>query len=244
MSSPIPSLSVVVLCYRSEDTIASFVEPLIASLEKGEPDWEMILVGNYKENSGDRTPEVVKELAKKNPRIRTVTLAKQGMMGWDMKSGLRATTGRVLSVIDGDGQMPYQDVLRTYKKLKDEGLDLVKTYRTERNDGFYRFCISTVYNLLFKFLFPGLNSLDINSKPKTLRREIYEKMDLRSDGWFIDAEIMIQARRLKLKIGEVSTVFLNMDSRPSFVRPQAIFEFLGNLISYRIWEFRYWIKNK
>lgn len=238
MTPAIPNLSVVVLCYRSADTITSFVESLISSLERSEPDWEVVLVGNYFANSGDRTPEVVKALAKRSPRIRAITLVKEGMMGWDMKSGLRAATGKVLSVIDGDGQMPLEDVISTYRKLMEERLDLAKTYRVERNDGLYRLCISAIYNFLFKALFPGLNCRDMNSKPKTLRREAYEKMDLRSDDWFIDAEIMIQARRLQLKVGEVPTVFRSIDSRPSFVRPRAIFEFLGNLIRYRILEFR------
>lgn len=242
MNSKPPNLSVVVLCYRSADTIASFVTPLVASLKENEPDWEVVLVGNYIENSGDRTPEAVKNLAKTDPRIRSVTLVKEGMMGWDMKSGLKAATGKVVSVIDGDGQMPYEDVIRTYKKMKDEKLDLVKTYRAERDDGSYRKFISTIYNILFKILFPGLKNRDMNSKPKTFTRAAYAQMDLQSDGWFIDAEIMIQARRLKFKIGEIPTGFRNMHSRPSFVKPQAIFEFIGNLLWYRMLEFRYWFK--
>lgn len=237
-----PNLSVVVLCYRSADTIASFVNPLVASLNQHEPDWEVVLVGNFIAGSGDRTPDVVRNLAKTNPKIRSVALVKEGMMGWDMISGLKSATGKVIAVIDGDGQMPHEDIIRTYKKLQDEGLDLVKTYRAERDDGFYRRFISTIYNIVFKALFPGLKNRDINSKPKTFTREVYTQMDLHSDGWFIDAEIMIQARRLKLKIGEIPTGFRNMDSRPSFVKPQAIFEFLGNLIWYRILEFRYWFK--
>ena len=72
-----------------------------------------------------------------------------------------------------------------------------------------------------------------------MTREVYEKMNLESDGWFIDAEIMIQARRMKLKIGEVDTVFHNIDSRPSFVKPLSILEFMGNLLRYRLLEFRY-----
>lgn len=242
MSPPIPNLSVVVLCYRSADTIASFVESLVASLSGCDSNWEVILVGNYFENSGDRTPEVVTHLAKGDPRIRAVTLVKEGMMGWDMKSGLRAATGNIIAVIDGDGQMPYEDIVRCYKKITEEGLDLVKTYRTKRSDGIYRICISTVYNLLFKIMFPGLKSVDVNSKPKVMTRKVYDKLDLKSDGWFIDAEIMIQARRFKLKTGEIPTVFHNIESRPSFIKPQAIIEFIANLIWFRFLETRFWFK--
>lgn len=227
----------MVLAYRSAETIAAFVDSLISCLEADEPDWELVLVGNYFADTGDKTPEVVADLAKRNPRIRAVTLVKEGMMGWDMKSGLKAASGKVIAVIDGDGQMPAEDVIRVYNKLREDNLDLAKTYRAERDDGAYRKIISTVYNALFQALFPGLNSRDINSKPKVMTRSSYAKMDLRSDDWFIDAEIMIQARRMKFIIDEVETVFHSIDSRPSFVKPLSILEFLGNLVWYRVLEF-------
>ena len=121
--------------------------------------------------------------------------------------------------------------------MKRDSLDLAKTYRAKRNDGSYRRLISVVYNILFKILFPGINAWDMNSKPKIMKKEFYEKINLESNGWFIDAEIMILARRMNVKIGEIETVFHSMDSRPSFVKPLSIIEFLGNLISYRIKEF-------
>ncbi len=237
MSVESPNLSVVVLAYRSAETISPFVDSLIACLEADEPDWELVLVGNYFADTGDDTPLVVADLAKKNPRILAVTKVKEGMMGWDMKTGLNAATGKVIAVIDGDGQMPAEDVIRVYKKLQKNNLDLAKTYRAQRDDGVYRRIISTVYNAIFQALFPGLHSRDINSKPKVMTRSAYAKMDLRSDGWFIDAEIMIQARRMRFKMDEVETVFHSIDSRPSFVKPLSILEFLANLVWYRVLEF-------
>ena len=77
----------------------------------------------------------------------------------------------------------------------------------------------------------------MNSKPKIMTREFYEIISLESNGWFIDAEIMILARRLGIKIGETETVFHSMDTRPSFVKPLSILEFLANLLAFRIKEF-------
>ena len=232
-----PEISVVVLAYRSATTIASFVDSLVDSLEKENLIWEIVLVGNYSEGVGDRTPEVVKGIAARDSRIKAVAEIKKGMMGWDMKTGLQAATGKTLAVIDGDGQMPSSDVIRVYQLMKTNGLDFAKTYRAKRNDGSYRRLISVVYNILFKLLFPGINAWDMNSKPKIMTREFYEKIHLESNGWFIDAEIMIFARRFHAKIGEIETVFHSMDSRPSFVKPLSILEFLGNLFSYRVKEF-------
>ena len=231
-----PEISVVVLAYRSATTITNFVDSLVESLEKENMLWEIVLVGNYFEGVGDKTPEVVRGISARDSRIKAVARIKKGMMGWDMKSGLQVATGRTLAVIDGDGQMPSSDVIRVYQLMKKNGLDLAKTYRAKRNDSSYRRLISVGYNILFKLLFPGINAWDMNSKPKIMTREFYEKMNLESNGWFIDAEIMIFARRLQARIGEVQTVFLSMDSRPSFVKPFSILEFLGNLFWYRVKE--------
>lgn len=236
LNAPAPALSVCVLAYRSADTIERFVAELSGLLEREEPEWEIVLVGNYLAGADDRTPEVVRALARGHPRIRAVTRIKTGMMGWDTRTGLAAATGRVLAVIDGDGQMPATDVVRVYRHLRRYGLDFAKTYRTARDDGARRRLISLVYNAVFRLLFPGLDSRDVNSKPKMMTREVYDRLDLRSDGWFIDAEIMIQLRRMGLRLGEIGTVFRSLDSRPSFVRPLAILEFIGNLLAYRLRE--------
>ena len=234
----------VVLAYRSGETLREFVDSLVTLLNREEAEWELVLVGNHFAGDRDQTPGIVKELAKCHPRIKAVTRIKKGMMGWDMKSGLEATTGKTLAVIDGDGQMPCEDVIRIYRKLIDERLDLAKTYRTKREDGLYRTTISFVYNIIFKILFPGLMSRDINSKPKIMTREVYNRMNLNSDGWFVDAEIMILARRMKLNIGELETGFRCLINRLSFVKPSSIFEFIANLVWYRILEYGYWFKRK
>ena len=229
-----PGISVVILAYRSGEGIHAFVESMVQSLDENEPSWEIVLVGNHFVDDGDPTPCIVSKIAQSHPRIRSVTRIKNGMMGWDMKSGLEAATGRTIAVIDGDGQMPLEDVIHVYKKLKDEGLDLVKTFRTQRGDGFYRKMISVAYNIIFNVLFPRLNCRDINSKPKIMTREVYNRMELNSNGWFIDAEIMIQAGKMNLKIGEIPTIFHEINYRPSFVKFRSVLEFFVNLIWYRL----------
>ena len=244
MSYSTPNLSVVVLAYRSGETLREFVDSLVYLLDREEPEWELVLVANHFSDDGDKTPEIAKQIAQSNVRIKAITRVKKGMMGWDMRSGLEATTGKTLAVIDGDGQMPCEDVVRVYRKLINENLDLAKTYRFNRDDGVYRKTISIIYNMVFKFLFPGLMSRDINSKPKVMTREVYRQMDLRSDGWFVDAEIMILARRMRFKIGELGTGFSCLINRPSFIKIASIFEFLGNLARFRIMEYGYWFRRK
>lgn len=234
-----PELSVVVLCYRSGSAARTFSAGIVQALHQaGISNYQLVLVGNYVPGAADTTPDVVRELAASDPRIVCSTMPKQGMMGWDMRTGLNLATGDCLAVIDGDGQVLIEDLVRIYWLLREQGLDLAKTYRRQRGDGVKRKLFSFVLNGLFHLLFPGLSVRDINAKPKILTRAAYEKMTLQSADWFIDAEMLIQARRLGLRIGEIETEFLGLTGRRSFVRIPAVFEFLRNLVHYRIEEFR------
>ena len=233
--SQIPELSVVILCYHSADIVRDLVAQVERELEEARVDYELVLVGNYMPgDTKDRTPEVLKDLAKDKPRFRVVAKEKEGMMGWDMRSGLEAATGRHIAVIDGDGQMPMSDVMKVYRVLQVGKYDLVKTFRAQRQDGAYRRTISGIYNFLFRLMYPAAHVFrDINSKPKIMTREAYQKIHLVSNDWFTDAEIMIEALRHDLSVGEVSTVFYRNERRGTFVPFSALWEFLSNLLYYR-----------
>jgi len=231
-------LSVVILCYREGQRVRNIVPKVIDLLEAITPFWEIVLVGNYFENANDETPHVVQELATKDPRIVAVAQPKLGMMGWDARSGLEKALGRHICLIDGDEQMPWEDIVRVYEKIKKEDLDLVLPRRDKRDDGMGRVLNSFLFNGLTRFLFPGIEIKDINSKPKVFTRDAYEKMSLSSNDWFLDAEIIIQSRRLGFRVGEIPTQFRKARYRKSFVRLGSIIEFIKNLIKERLREFK------
>jgi glycosyltransferase involved in cell wall biosynthesis len=229
-----PELSVVVLCYRAGHSISIVVEPLYAQLcDLGVP-FELILVANYWPGQNDPTPTVVSEFAASRPEVRVIADEKLGAMGWDMRSGFEAARGEILVVMDGDSQNPVDDAVKIYKEMKETSADVMKGRRVLRKDGSYRRFISLVYNLVFLAMFRTVGLWDINGKPKALTRDAYSRMSLKSDDWFIDAEIVLEARRAGLKIGEMGVTFLENRERSSFVKFAAIWEFVENMMRYRV----------
>ncbi len=228
-----PELSVVVLGYRAGPALGSLVRRIEEALEDLGVTRELILVVNTWPGSSDPTPAVAERLAAADPRRRVVALEKRGGMGWDMKSGFAAARGTFVAVIDGDGQMPGEDVARVFALARGQGVEFAKTYRARREDGGDRRLLSAGFNLLFRVLFPGPRIRDVNGKPKVIRRAALERMRLETDDWFIDAELVLEARRLGLRMAEVPTVFHRLESRASFVRWTTIAEFLRNLSRFR-----------
>lgn len=229
-----PEISVVILCYREEEYIPQLVASVEAEIQRLGVSYEIVLVANYVPGDDDQTPRIASEMARGNPRVKVVAQPKEGMMGWDMRSGLEACTGCVLAVIDGDGQFPTSDIGRVYRELLAKNLDLCQIHRVRREDGWIRVIVSRVYNIIFRLLFPGTGLHDINGKPKVMTWEAYQSLCLSSTDWFIDAEIVIQARRNGLRLGEISSVFGKGRGRQSYINTVTVLEFIKNLIVFRV----------
>ena len=228
-------LCIVVLCYKSGSFAKDYLESILDALRKGRiTGYEILLVGNYVEESKDDTPEIVRGLCENFDRVSCITLPKKGWLGWDVRKAFEATNANYAALIDGDGQMPAEDIPKAFLKIIQEDYDLVLTYRTKRGDGMYRFLLSLSYNFTVKILFPRVSVKDINSKPKIIRSSLLESMQLESNGWTIDAEIMLQAFKRKARIHEIPTEFHGQTGgRKSFVGYKAIIEFILFLIKQR-----------
>ena len=230
-----PSLSIILLCYKSGAGIIEYVNTLIHALYQGGiSDFEIILVCNYIRGEEDKTSAICFSISEKDDKISTIHLPKEGGMGWDLKRGLERAEGDYVCLIDGDGQIPVESVSTLYKQMIIEQADLAKIYRRERQDGTWRVFMSYIYNKFFKLLYPcNFEILDINGKPKIIKKSILNMMHLTSDDWFIDAEIMLEANRLNIKILQIPSYFLENKSRKSLVSVETVIEFIINLLKFR-----------
>jgi glycosyltransferase involved in cell wall biosynthesis len=229
-----PVLSAIVLCYRAGESIGLVIDPLYEQLVDDGVPFELVLVANYNPGQDDPTPEIVRRWAAEHEHVTVVAKPKQGAMGWDMRSGFEAARGDYLLVIDGDAQNPPEDLAEMYRRMKANRADVMKGRRIARFDGPYRRIVSGVFNLVFMLMFRTRGLWDINGKPKGLTRAAYEQLDLQADDWFIDAEIVLQAKEKGMRIIEMPVIFRRNEERASFVRFSAIWEFIGNMARTRL----------
>jgi hypothetical protein len=155
-------------------------------------------------------------------------------MGWDLRCGLDAARGSFLVYLDGDGQVSTRDALRVYRHLRKTGADVAKGRREVREDGSVRTLTSLGFNLLFRLLFRCGPLWDINGQPKGLTRAAYERLDLRTDDWFTDAEIVLKARTGGMEIVELPVRFAERRTTGSHVGPGTVWEFLVNMARWRL----------
>ncbi len=156
-------------------------------------DYELIVVDDA---STDRTGAIADELAAADERIRVVHHAQNRKLGGAMKTGFATATGDLILYTDADLPFDMAELPRAVRLMRDYDVDLVSAYRFDRTgEGWIRIVYTFVYNLLIRTIF-GVRARDINFAFKLCRARLFDHVELKSEGSFIDAELVIRATRL------------------------------------------------
>src|SRR5580693_7403613 len=135
---PRPTYSVVVPVFNEEGNVEALASRVVAAMEKiGEP-FELLMVDD---GSRDRTPDLLRQLAAADARIRVVRFTRNYGQEAAVEALYLNATGRWLIQLDGDLQHPPEEIARLIAK-KNEGYDVVYGVREERKDSAYRILAS------------------------------------------------------------------------------------------------------
>jgi len=155
-------------------------------------DYEIIIIDDA---STDDTAVIAARIAKDDPRVILVQHPENRKLGGSMKSGFAAATGDVVLYTDADLPFDMHDVHKAMRLLRYYDADVVSAYRFDRTgEGYVRTVYSFFYNMMVRILF-GVRMRDINFAFKLCRSRIFEHVSLKSEGSFIDAELVVKAQK-------------------------------------------------
>lgn len=188
------SLSVFFPCHNEQDNIKRVVQQALEVLPAISDDYEVIIVND---GSADRTAEIADRLAEANPPIRVVHHPVNRGYGGALQSGFRTASKEWVFYTDGDGQFDIQELPGLLEYI--DNCDIVTCYRIQRQDTLLRkingWAWSKLVNLIFHFKIK-----DVDCAFKLYRREIFDHMEMHSEGALIDAEILARAFRAGYRI--------------------------------------------
>lgn len=166
-----PRLSIIAPAYDEEENLAALAKEVREALE-GRLSWELILVDD---GSRDGTADVIRGLAKVDPRYRGVFLRRNGGQTAATAAGLEACRAELVATIDADLQNDPADLPALVDALGDH--DAIVGYRRERRDSFVRRASSRIANAIRNRL-SGDSIRDTGCSLKVFRREAIEKLAL------------------------------------------------------------------
>ncbi len=184
------SLSVFFPCYNEQDNVRAVVGKAVEVLARLLDDWEIIIVDD---GSADDTGRIADELAAADPRIRAVHHKRNLGYGAALQSGFAAATKDYVFYTDGDGQFDIAELPKLLELI--DSSDIVSGYRLKRQDSFIRRLNAAGWSWLVQRVLK-FRCRDVDSAFKLYRREIFDRIELKSTGALIDAEILARATKL------------------------------------------------
>jgi hypothetical protein len=178
------------------DHIERVVDGHLAAVAELPCQVEFILAVN---NSTDDSLGACRSLAERHPSEVTVVTTPPGW-GNAVRGGLAIARGDVIGFTNS-ARTQTQDVVRAIDHALIDTNSLVKGWRAFRTYPLSRLVGSRLFNIECRLLF-GLHSLDVNGNPKLWSRRVLPPDLLTEPGSFLDAEILILARRRRVPVLE------------------------------------------
>jgi glycosyltransferase involved in cell wall biosynthesis len=156
-------------------------------------DYELIVIDDA---STDKTGPIADAMAADDQRVSVVHHPQNRKLGGAMKTGFAAASGDLILYTDADLPFDMAELPRAVRLMRDYDADIISAYRFDRTgEGYLRSVYTFVYNLIIRTLF-DVKARDINFAFKLCRSRVFDHVELRSEGSFIDAELVIRSTRL------------------------------------------------
>ena len=141
-------ISIVVPCYNEEESVPLFYEEIDKISKKMKNvDFEFLFIND---GSKDKTLEILRDLSKKDERVRYISFSRNFGKEAGMYAGLSNTKGDYVAIMDADMQDPPEMVQRMYNEIKEEDYDCIALY-TKSHEG-YSFIRKGLTNLWYKLI--------------------------------------------------------------------------------------------
>ncbi|HVP39629.1 MAG TPA: glycosyltransferase family 2 protein [Candidatus Saccharimonadales bacterium] len=195
------SISFVFPMYNERENIEEMIFRTLAVAPELTRDFEIVVVDDA---STDGSGAIVDRLAERHPAVRCIHHPVNRKLGGALRTGFAASTKALAVYTDSDLPIDMNDIKLALPYI--EQADVLIGYRLVRTEGLRRRVISKAYNWIIRRAF-GLRVRDVNFAFKVLRRPVLEAIELRSEGSFIDAEIILEALRHGFRVREVGMMF-------------------------------------
>ncbi|MBI1979554.1 MAG: glycosyltransferase family 2 protein [Elusimicrobia bacterium] len=190
------TLSLVVPALNEESNLPILFQKALDVFPRYFKEFEILVVDD---GSSDRTAEVVEEWGRRYPLIRLLRHPHNQGVGSALRDALKVSRFSWIFQSPGDNQFDLSEVKEFLPEM--EHADLIQGWRTNLVYPPRRKVVTWVYRTLLRILF-GLNFKD-PTWVKMFRKEVAQSMEITTDGFFGEIEILIRAKRKGFRFREV-----------------------------------------
>lgn len=226
-----PSASVLIACRNEEDNIGPCLESVAAAL----PEAEILVI----DGGHDRTGEQVVRLAGADSRIRYIPHAPDRGKGHAIHDGIALARAPVMAQFDADLQFEAADLRALLAPVQAGACDLCIGSRflpgSIWENSRPSFCRDFGNRVLSGWvsLLTGRRATDVTTGMKAWSRAAIDRIDFRDEAYSYEAEIIVRAARLGLRIQEIPVRYASRLQGVSMHRNQFALAKAGGVIALK-----------
>lgn len=170
-TSRFKKVSIIVPLFNEEESLRPLLLEIKKVVRNLPYDHEVIFVDD---GSTDTSLEVIKELAKVDPKVKYISFRKNYGKSAALQVGFTKATGDVVITMDADLQDDPAEIENLVNKLE-EGFDMVSGWKKKRMDPLIKKTSSKFFNFITRVM-TGIKIHDFNCGLKAYRKEVVEKI--------------------------------------------------------------------
>jgi len=184
--------------FNDGGTISSMVIAALITLPKVTDDYEVIVIND---GSKDYTSEMLEELARIYPQVRIIHHPINRGYGGALRTGFAEARKEWIFYTDGDAQYNPLELVNLVQAARPD-TDVVNGYKISRSDPLHRIIIGRLYHHTVRILF-GFRLRDVDCDYRLIKREIFDKVSLKSTSGTICLEMVKKFQDAGCKFEEV-----------------------------------------
>lgn len=234
------SISCIIPMYNEEDNVDKIIRQAEDIFKKLSMDYEIIIIES---GSTDETWQKIDGVIKGRENIYAFHQERREGMGSALRLGYTKCRKDLVCLLEADSPFDMMYFRKAVPILLEN--DCVIGYRVGAKEQNYKWAYHNMgkkgavlrqmyhlgYILMLRLIF-GLKIRDVNFSFKIFRRECIQGLNLISNGWFIDAEIILELRRKGILPVEMPVEYVDRTVGKSTVRLSTPLHMIYEMLKY------------
>ncbi len=167
-------ISVVIPLFNEEESLPELSEWISRVMQSHGFTYEIIMVDD---GSTDTSWRVINELAKQNTHIKGIKFNRNYGKSAALNTGFKQCKGEVVITMDADLQDNPDEIPALYKKIKEEGYDMVSGWKRKRHDPISKTIPSKFFNYVTRKI-SGIPLHDFNCGLKAYKGQVVHHINV------------------------------------------------------------------
>lgn len=199
MSAEKRGISITLPALNEGKNIEKLTEEIIAYCTSVQIPFEVIIVND---GSSDNTGKIADALASAYESVSALHHAQNQGYGKSLRDGFQASRYDYVFFTDADRQFRISSLNDFLPFVREGNEDMVIGYRIHRKDTPLRKLLSWIFNKIIQMLF-SIKYKDIDCAFKLIKKEVFQRLEMKSNDFLFNAELLAKARLEKIKVVQI-----------------------------------------